>query len=133
MTVIDSSGWIEYFAGTSKGSAIGGMLGSEAATPSIALAEIARKYRREGAQPSQVRKRLIFIEANSKIVDIDAEMAIDSARAFEELSEKAKREGIRSASLTDAIVLATARRLKARLITTDRHFKGLSETHYIGE
>lgn len=133
MTVIDSSAWIEYFTGTSKGSRVSEILGPEAATPSIVLAEVARKYRREGTQISQIRKRLLFIEANSQIIEINADTAIEAAKIFEELGDKAKREGLRSVSLADAIVLAIARMLKTRLITTDRHFKGISDIYYIGE
>ena len=133
MTVIDSSAWIEYFTGTSKGSMVHEILGTEATTPSIVLAEVARKYRREGTQTPQIRKRLLFMEANSQIIDMNVDIAVEAAKIFEELGHKAKREGLRSVGLADAIVLAIARALKTRLITADRHFKGISDVNYIGE
>ena len=49
-----------------------------------------------------------------------------------ELSEKAKTERLGGPSLFDAIVLATARLLKAKVLTGDEHFKELPETLWIG-
>jgi hypothetical protein len=44
-------------------------------TPSIVLAEISRKYLREGASLETVKKRLIFIEAKTTIVEITIKAA----------------------------------------------------------
>ncbi|HIE32764.1 MAG TPA: type II toxin-antitoxin system VapC family toxin [Thermodesulfobacteriaceae bacterium] len=48
--VVDSYAWIEYFSGSKAGELVKEYLisASSAYTPSIVLAEIARKYMREG-------------------------------------------------------------------------------------
>jgi len=47
--------------------------------------------------------------------------------------EKAKTRKIKTPSLFDAIVLATARTLNAKLITGDEHFEGIKEILWIGK
>ncbi|MEM3958609.1 MAG: hypothetical protein QXO47_10470 [Thermoproteota archaeon] len=64
--------------------------------------------------------------------EIDTELSVMAAKAYLELSEKAKAKGIKKPSLTDGIVLATGRTLKAKIVTGDEHFKGLDEVIYIG-
>ncbi len=49
--------------------------------------------------------------------------AVESARAAAEHTAKAKKEGLGSPGL-DALVLATARETRAKVLTGDRHFKG---------
>jgi len=49
-----------------------------------------------------------------------------------QLLEKAKIEELKPPSLFDAIVLATARLLNAKVVTGDEHFKGMPETLWIG-
>jgi predicted nucleic acid-binding protein len=62
MVVYDTYAWVEYFLGTDKGLRVRTLLKEEGGyTPSIVLAEISRKYLREGVNPETVRKRLLFI------------------------------------------------------------------------
>jgi predicted nucleic acid-binding protein len=49
-----------------------------------------------------------------------------------ELVERAKERKLKAPSLFDAILLATARTLGAKLLTGDEHFKGIDETIWIG-
>ena len=133
MIVSDSYAWIEYFLGSGPGRIVKDYVDAEeVVTPSIVLAEVARKYLREGMKEEDVARRLIFIEVSSVIKEIDSELSVTAARAYLELSEKAKAEGLKKPSLTDGIVLATGRALKAKIITGDEHFKGLDEAVYIG-
>jgi len=97
------------------------------------LAEIARKYFREGFGRKDVVKRLNFILAKSEIYEIDVDLAVAASEAHVQLSRKAEKEGLESPSLADGIVLATARATRSKLITGDRHFKDLDEAIYIGE
>lgn len=133
MIVADSYAWIEYFLGSDYGRILKDYIDTEElATPSIVLAEVARKYLREGMEEEDVVKRLNFIVANSIVKEIDPELSITAAKAYLELSEKAKAKGLRKPSLTDGIVLATGRTLKAKIVTGDEHFKGLDEVVYMG-
>ncbi|MBO3753379.1 MAG: PIN domain-containing protein [Candidatus Brockarchaeota archaeon] len=131
--VADSYAWIEYFLGSDYGRILKDYIDTEElATPSIVLAEVARKYLREGVGEEDVVKRLNFIVASSIVKEIDPELSITAAKAYLELSEKAKAKGLRKPSLTDGIVLATGRTLKAKIVTGDEHFKRLDEVVYMG-
>jgi len=133
LIVFDSYAWIEYFVGSDKGRTAREYLNTEeVVTPSIVLAEIARKYLREGVEQKDVVKRLNFISANSTIIEINVELSLAAAKAYLELSKKAKVEQLRKPSLTDGIILASARALEAKIVTGNEHFKGLTDIIYIG-
>jgi len=132
--VVDSYAWIELFTGSDKGEKVRKYMerSEEIYTPDIVLAEVARKYLRENVSEEIVRNRLAAIEEVSEISSIDGETALEAAKCYAELLEKSRREKLRDPSLFDAIVLALARRLGARLISGDAHFKGLEEVLWIG-
>jgi len=51
LIVLDSYAWIEYFLGSDTGRTVREYLNTEeVVTPSIVLAEIARKYLRDGVE-----------------------------------------------------------------------------------
>jgi len=133
--VVDTYAWIELFIGSEKGRIVKEKLGSaeEVYTPDIVLAELARKYAREGIELSVVEGRLSKISEISRIIPIDKGIAMKAAEVDRELKDKAKKACLREPSLVDAIVLATARALNANLITGDQHFKEESETIWIGD
>ena len=75
-------------------------------TPAIVLAEIARKYIREGASVETTCNRLGIIEEISSIVEVDSQIAIEAGKAYLELLEHARRlklkaMGIEIDELTD--------------------------------
>jgi len=133
LIVFDSYAWIEYFLGSDSGRVVKNYIDvEEVVTPSIVLAEVARKYLREGVKEEDVFKRLNFIVASGTVTEIDAELSMAAAKAYLELFAKAKAEKLKRPSLTDGIVLATGRILGAKIVTGDEHFKGLAEVVYIG-
>ena len=128
MIVFDSYAWVEYFMGSKRGVVAKEYLeGEEIVTPDIVLAEIARKYLREGLAKDEVRGRLYFIATRGEVEAVDADLGLAAAEAWKELDARAKKEGIRGPSLTDGIILALARRCKGKVLTGDGHFKGLKE------
>ncbi|MEM3459002.1 MAG: PIN domain-containing protein [Candidatus Bathyarchaeia archaeon] len=133
--VIDSYAWIEIFIGSTRGEKAKETIqnAEETYTPDIVLAEIARKYLREGAKQQTISERLKTIEETTEITSIDKETAIESAKCYMQLTEKTKKEKLKPPSLFDAIILATAKTLNAKIITGDEHFRNLKETIWIGE
>ncbi len=131
--VVDSYAWIELFLGSAKGCKVKEILenADEICTPDIVLAEIARKYIREGVDERMVNKRLEQMMGASNITCLDAKLALQSAKCFLELAENAKKTKLNTPSLFDAIVLATGKRLEAFVLTGDEHFKFLPETIWI--
>ncbi|MCW4044526.1 MAG: PIN domain-containing protein [Candidatus Bathyarchaeota archaeon] len=133
-TVIDAYAWVEIFIGSKSGEKAREIIqkAEETFTTDTVIAEIARKYLREGVEESIIRERLVAIEEISDIVSIDKDIAIESAKCYMELADKAKRDGLKTPSLFDAIVLATARTFDAKIVTGDEHFRDISETLWIG-
>jgi predicted nucleic acid-binding protein len=117
MTVtFDTSAWIEYFAGTDLGRNVKKYVDSMDIiyTPTIDLLEIKNKYERE---KKKWKSRIDFICGRSTIVDIDREIALLAA-------DMKKDFGLYS---IDAIIYATARLQKSKLLTKDGHFEGLKD------
>jgi predicted nucleic acid-binding protein len=79
-----------------------------------------------------ILERLATIEETSEITPIDENIALESAKCYLELVDRAKERKLKAPSLFDAILLATARTLGAKLLTGDEHFKGIDETIWIG-
>lgn len=130
----DTYAWVEYFLGTDKGLKVRALLREEGGyTPSIVLAEISRKYLREGVSPEIVGKRLLFIEAMTEIVDITVEIALKAGETYLELLQHSKKVKGRTPSLADAIVYSTALLLGEDLVTGDRLFRNLPHVLYIGD
>ena len=127
--VVDSYAWIEIFIGSSKGSKARDLLvkAREVYTPDFVLAEIARKYLREGLDQQIVLARLKEITEASDIILIN----VESAKCYLEFREKSKKDRIPDPSLFDAMILATARILKAKVVTGDKHLKNLNETLWL--
>jgi predicted nucleic acid-binding protein len=133
LVVYDTYAWIEYFLGSSKGFRVKELLNEGGHTPSVVLAELARKYIREGVDRDTVRDRMLFISAKTEIVDISPEIALRAAETYFELQLLAGESGKRTPSLADAIIYATALMLDVDLVTGDSLFKGLPHIIYIGD
>jgi len=121
--VLDSFAWVEYFRGTKKGETVkecleeGGCI-----TPTIVLAELSDVYEREGN--SHWERDFAFILSKTTISDLDKETASEAGK----IKNEVKRQQEPKFGLADAIVLATARKLAAKVLTGDQHFKKLPGT-----
>ena len=131
--VVDAYAWIEVFVGSEKGKKIKEILeqADELYTPDTVMAEIARKYLREGAKQQIIHSRLETISAASTVNPIDTELALETARCYMKLSQETKKAKLSTPSLFDAITLATARLLRAKVLTGDEHFKNQPEAMWI--
>ena len=132
--VVDSYAWIEIFIGSEKGQSASQIIqdAERVITPELVLAEISRKYFREGEKEQLIRSRLETISQSSELSQIDETIAIESGKAYLEITEKAKKSKGQMPSLFDAIILATGRVNKARVLTGDLHFRNLPETLWLG-
>lgn len=132
--VIDAYAWIEVFLGSEKGRKVKEILerADEVYTPGTVLAEIARKYLREGADERATDARLETMTAASNVTQIDAKVALEAARCYSQLAINARKGKLKSPSLFDAIVLAVGRVVKAKIVTGDEHFRNLPETVWVG-
>ncbi|MFP3189517.1 PIN domain nuclease [Sulfolobus sp. SCGC AB-777_G06] len=126
---MDSYAWIELFLGSEKGKKVVEIVSSadEVITPDLVLAEIGRKYIREGANEKEVKNRLKFVEENSIVACLDADISIEGGKAYLELLEKSKKERKNKPALTDSILLALARKYSAKIVSGDKIFEGMKE------
>jgi len=129
--IIDTYAWIEYFKASEMGEAAKKFIESEySVTPTIVVSEISRKLRKDielGNETVEGRlRRLEFIRATSRIVDLDFEIALEAGGVREDLKVEAKGWG-----LADSIVLCTARSLNGKVVTGDEHFRHLDNVVFV--
>ena len=91
--MIDSYAWIEHFIGSEKGRKVDEIIANadEVYTPDTVLAEIARKYLREGIDLQTIEQRLNKVVEASNIICIDAKIAENAANCYLELEANAKK------------------------------------------
>ncbi len=134
MPVYDTYAWIEYFRGSEKGAVVKRLLESQGGyTPSIVLAEVARKYRREGFNKDDILKRLLFIVGKTEVVTIDIEISLKASEIYLELLELSKKLRLRTPSLADAIVYSIGMLKQDKLVTGDKLFRNMENVIYIGD
>jgi len=120
--VIDAYAWIEYLIGTDTGAKIKAILEDEKSgiyTSAVTLAEIISKVAREKQNVETVYNILV---TNSDIIDVDEELSKETGIVHAEMRKTKKDFG-----LADAYVLATARKLKTKILSGDPHFKSIKE------
>lgn len=91
----------------------------EVYTCAVTVAEVISKVARE---KQDVEKAYDLLLSNSQIVNADEELSKSTGVLHAEMRQTEKDFG-----LADAYVLATARRLKSKVLTGDPHFKHLKE------
>ena len=117
--MIDSYAWVEYFKGTKRGEIAKEFIETkENATASIIITELSEKYEREN---KSFEEDMQFILSRTKIVPLNAEIALESGKVNCVNKKKIKNWG-----MADAIILATANILGAKVVTGDEHFRNLN-------
>lgn len=121
MIVIDSSGWIEFFTDGPLADEYASRLRKLAivVTPVIVIYEVYKRLKRELSEDDAV----IAVSAmqRSQVVAIDQEIALTAA----DLSLEHRL------AMADALVLATARKFQAELVTSDRDFERVMGVTYL--
>jgi len=97
-TVVDTYAWIEVFIGSACGEKAKEIIqkSEEAYTPDVVIAEVARKYLKEGVKEQTILERLATIEETSEITPIDKNIALESAKCYLELVERAKERKLKA-------------------------------------
>ncbi|MEW5955476.1 MAG: type II toxin-antitoxin system VapC family toxin [Candidatus Micrarchaeota archaeon] len=122
MTVlIDSYAWFEYFFGSQRGKAVEKAIESDEriVVSQINLIEVYAKYLKTA--PSEAEEKIRFVQSRSEVIDVDREISLKAAKLK-------VGKGLGSA---DAIILATAQKESAVLLTGDKHFKEFNNVKMI--
>ena len=120
--VLDTFAWIEYFNGSESGKKVDEIIESEENeifSSIITIAEVASILKRNEEDVELGYKKMIDL---SKLYFINSEFAKEAGILHAEIKKNIKDFG-----LADAFVLLTARKLKAKIVTGDPHFKGFKE------
>ena len=120
MNVVDSSGWLEYFADgpnalffESHISDLNNLL-----VPTLSLFEVFKRIMQQKNETPALQAIAAMQQGN--VVDLNATLALDAARLSLELR----------IPMTDSIMLATSRSFDAVLWTQDSDFKDLDDVKY---
>ena len=121
MTLVDSSGWIEFFIDGPRADRYAPYLKrpGEVVTPTVILFEAYRKLRRERGE--EFALAVVAQIKRTRLVPLSETIALEAA----DLSLR------HSLSMADAFILATARHARCPLVTSDAHFRGLDGVTYI--
>jgi len=120
---VDAWAWVEYLIGSERGTKVKEILDvteSEVYTCAITLGEVISKVAR---QKRDITAAYNLLLNNSRVVDVDEELSLQAGLLHCEM-----RKTVKDFGLSDACVLATARKLKSKILTGDPHFKNLKET-----
>jgi len=121
MNVVDSSGWLEYFAGGKNAGFFARAIEdtSRLIVPTLSLFEVFKRVLQQRDEPAALQA--IALMHQGRVVDLDATLALAAARlsAADHLP------------LADSVMLATARAFGATLWTQDSDFEGHEGVRFV--
>ncbi len=122
--LIDSYGWIEYFSDGPLAGKYSKYIESSSKkktfTPSIILYEVYKRIKKfKGEQVALTA--YAYIVAHTAIVPIGKKIALEAAETS--ISE--------DLGMADSIIRSTAQIIGAKIITSDKHFKGKKDVIFI--
>ena len=120
MNIVDSSGWLAYFADEPNAKHFLGPLSDSAllVVPTVTIYEVFKVILRETSE-NEALQAVVAMQKGT-VVDLSAPLAIAASKLSLE----------HNLPMADSIVLATAQAFKAILWTQDLDFKSLSKVKY---
>src|ERR1700676_3751593 len=120
MNVVDSSGWLEYFADGPNAAEFAKPIEATRSllVPTLSLFEVFKRVTQQRSEDDALRA--IAVMEQGKVVDLDRATAIEAARL----------SILHGIAMADSIMLATAQRHRATLWTQDSDFDGLLGVKY---
>ena len=121
MNLVDSSGWLEYFANSKNADFFANAIEDTdlLIVSTINLYEVFKKIIQQRDENSAFQA--IALMQQGKVVDVDSSISLISAKQSIELK----------LPMADSIILATANAYSATLWTQDSDFKGIPGVKYI--
>ncbi|MBT0653136.1 type II toxin-antitoxin system VapC family toxin [Geomobilimonas luticola] len=120
MNVVDSSGWLEYFADGPNAGKFAPPLEDRTSlvVPSITIYEVFKVVCRQRGEDAALQAAALMQQG--AVVELAPSLAMIAAKTSLEFS----------LPMADSIILATARLYGAQLWTQDEHFSGLPDVQY---
>ncbi len=121
MNVVDSSGWLEYFADADNAEFFTEAIEDteNLVVPTLSIYEVFKRVCQQRGEGEALRA--VALMQQGATVDLTASLAISAAHL-----------GLREQlPLADSVILATARAYDATLWTQDADFEGIEDVHYV--
>ena len=120
MNVVDTSAWLEFFAGTERARHFEDAILSRDSllVPVISIYEVFKIVSRQRAET--VALQAIAAMQQGQVVPVTTELALEAAQLSLEFS----------LPMADSLILATARSFAADIWTQDADFEGLPGVHF---
>ena len=121
MNVVDSSGWLEYFAGGLNADFFAAAVEAvdELVVPTISVYEVFKRVLQQRGEGDALQA--VALMQQGSVVELSAPIALDAARTSAELG----------LPMADSMILATARAYQATLWTQDSDFDGIEGVRYV--
>ena len=121
MNVVDSSGWLEYFADGPNADFFAPVIENIAdlVVPSLSLYEVFKRVLQQRSEGDALQAVATMMQG--EVVDLDSRLALEAAKVSVEIR----------LPMADSVILATARMHNATLWTQDRDFEGLTGVEYV--
>lgn len=123
MNVVDSSGWLEYFADEENASFFAAAIEEvdQLVVPALSIYEVFKRVLQELNEDKGLQA--VALMQQGLVVDLDATLALSAAK----LSVSCKLP------MADSVILATARAYDAVLWTQDADFAQIEDVEYIAK
>lgn len=123
MNLVDSSGWLAYFAGDTNAGQFAPVVQAvdQLVVPTVCLYEVFKRILTQRGEEAALQAAGVM--SLGIIADLTQEIAINAAQLATE----------RKLAMADSIILATARAYKAVLWTQDADFVGVEGVRYIAK
>jgi toxin FitB len=120
MNLVDSSGWLEYFADAPNANKFAPAIQNTAdlIVPTLSLYEVFKRVLQQRSEAEALQA--IAVMHQGRVVDLNMAIALKAAHLSLELS----------LPMADSIMLATARECQATLWTQDANFKSVEGVKY---
>jgi toxin FitB len=121
MNVVDSSGWLEFFADGPNADFFAPIIENtaELIVPTISVYEVFKRVLQQRTESEALQTAATMQQAI--VIDLGVSVALEAARVSQQLK----------LPMADSIMLATARLYEAVLWTQDMDFKGIEGVQYI--
>ena len=121
MNLVDSSGWLEFFADGPNGSFFATPLENvdELVVPTISIYEVFKSVLRQRDESAGLQA--VALMKQGQIIDLTTDISMKAAK----LSLEHK------IPMADSIILATGRLYQATVWTQDNDFKGINDVQFI--
>ena len=123
MNVVDSSGWLDYFADGPNADFFAPAIEatSELIVPAISVYEVFKRVLQQRSESEALQAIAVMMRGRG--VDLDAQLALAAARVSTQYR----------IPMADSIILTTARVHGAILWTQDEHFEPIESVRYIAK